>query len=57
MKDELGRNIMKQFAALGSITHSYLIYNNNQDKKQMTQNVTKKHKKHNKNRSQISYCP
>ena len=33
MKDELGGKIMREFAALGVKTYSYLTYNNNRDKK------------------------
>ena len=33
MKDELGENIMKEFAALRGKTYSYLTDNNDNDKK------------------------
>ena len=39
MIDELGRKIMKEFAALGTKPYTYLIYNNDDDKKE---NGTKK---------------
>ena len=33
MKDQLGRKVMKEFAALRAKTYSYLTYNNSKDKK------------------------
>ena len=33
MKDELGRQIMKEFVGLKAKTYSYLEYNNDEDKK------------------------
>ena len=37
MKDELGGQIMKEFAALRAKTYSYLKDNNDEDKKQRAQ--------------------
>ena len=37
MKDELGGQIMKEFAALRATTYSYLKDNNDEDKKQRAQ--------------------
>ena len=42
MKDELGRQIMKEFAGLRAKTYSYLKENNNEDKKEKAQKMCNK---------------
>ena len=42
MKDELGRQIMKEFVGLRAKTYSYLKENNNEDKKAKAQEICNK---------------